>query len=116
MNRIRIRRFAGCVTGLVAALAAVLMGAPAAFAEQYPQPGVTVRQALAGFGQPYPQPPPGELSRFEPVAHHFNGVTGGMTGWQVALIAVGAAIAGAIIALLAERARATRRHVPAAAG
>lgn len=117
MNRIRIRRLVGVVTGLAAALAAVIMGAPAAFAEQWPPPlpGVTAHQAPAGFGQPYPQPPSGELSRFEPVAHHFNGATGGMTGWQIALIAVGAAIVGAIAALLVERARATRRHRPATA-
>jgi hypothetical protein len=116
MNRIRIRRLAGVVTGLAAALAAVVMGAPAAFAQQWPHPlpGVTAHQAPAGFAQPYPYPPSGELSRFEPVAHHFNGVTG-MTGWQVALIAVGAAIMGALLALLVERARATRRHLPATA-
>jgi hypothetical protein len=115
MNRIRIRRLVGVVIGLAAALAAVVMGAPAAFAQQWPHPPpvVTAHPGPAGFVQPYPYPPSGELSRFEPVAHHFNGVTGGMTGWQVALIAVGAAIMGALLALLVERARATRRHLPA---
>ena len=49
------------------------------------------------------------------MAHHFNGVTGGMTGWQIALIVVGAAILGAIGAVLVERARATRHHLPATA-
>jgi len=95
MNRIRIRRLVGVLTGLAAALAAAIAGAPAAFASQYP--------------------PPGQLSKYEPVAHHFNGVTGGMTGWQIALIAVGAAILGAIGAVLVEQARATRRHRPATA-
>jgi hypothetical protein len=119
MNRIRIhiRRFAGCVTGLAAALAAVVLGAPAAFAQQWPHPlpGVTAHPAPAGFTQQYPYPPSGELSRFEPVAHHFNGATGAMTGWQIALIAAGAAIVGAVLAMLADRARATRRHRPATA-
>jgi hypothetical protein len=115
--RIRIRVLAGCVTGLAAALAAVVMGAPAAFAGQWPHPlpAVTGRPAPAGFTQQYLYPPSGELSRFEPVAHHFNGVTGGMTGWQIALIAAGAAIAGAVVALLIDRARATRRHRPVTA-
>jgi ABC-type Fe3+ transport system permease subunit len=112
----RIRRLVSVVTGLAAALAAAVMGAPAAFASQYPHPpGVTAHQAPV-LTQQYPYPPPGELSRFEPVARHFNGVTGGMTGWQIALIAVGAAILGAIVAVLVERARATRRHLPATAG
>jgi hypothetical protein len=95
MNRIRIRRLVGVLTGLAAALAAAIAGAPAAFASQYP--------------------PPGQLSKYEPVAHHFNGVTGGMTGWQIALIAVGAAIVGAVVALLLDRARAARHHRPATA-
>jgi hypothetical protein len=50
------------------------------------------------------------------VAHAYNGVTGGMTGWQVVLIAVGAAIVGAVVAVLLDRARATRRHRPATVG
>jgi hypothetical protein len=110
----RIRRLVSVVTGLAAALAAVVMGAPAAFAQQWPPPlpAVTAHQAPA-FTQQYPYPPSGELSRFEPVTHHFNGVTGGMTGWQIALIALGAAILGALLAVLVERARATRRHLPA---
>jgi hypothetical protein len=114
----RIRRLASVVTGLAAALAAAVLGAPAAFAQQYPPPlpGVTARPVPAGFTQPYPHPPAGPLSRFEPVAHHFNGVTGGTAGWQIALIALGAAIVGAGLAVLVQRARATRRHLPATAG
>jgi hypothetical protein len=99
MNPIRIiRRLACMLTGLAVALAAAVMGASAAFA-------ATTR----------PLPPPGEMSRFEPVAHTFNGVTGGMTGWQVALIAVGAAIVGALVGMLLGRAWAARSHRPATA-
>jgi MFS family permease len=96
MNPIRtIRRLVGMLTGLAAALAAAVAGAPAAFAQPYPQPG--------------------QLSKYEPVAHPFNGVTGGMTGWQIALIAVGAAIVGAVAGVLLDRARAARGHRPATA-
>jgi hypothetical protein len=98
MNPIRtIGRLAGMLTGLAAALAAAVLAAPAAF--------VATR----------PSPPPGPLSRFEPVAHPFNGVTGGMTGWQITLIAAGAAIVGAAMGVLLDRARAARRHRPATA-
>jgi heme A synthase len=99
MNPIRtIRRLATTLTGLAAALAAAVAGAPAAFAQPSPPPG-----------------PPAEVVRFGPAAHTFNGVTGDMTGWQIALIAVGAAILGAIVAVLLERARAARSHRPATA-
>jgi hypothetical protein len=40
-------------------------------------------------------------------------VTGGMPGWQVALIAAGAAVVAAVIAVLADRAR-VARHIVAA--
>ena len=96
MNRIHIRRLAGILTGFAATLAAVVASATAAFASPYP--------------------PPGQLSKYEPVTNHFNGVTGGMTGWQVVLIAVGAAIVGAVAAVLLDRARTARRHRPATAG
>ena len=36
---------------------------------------------------------------------------GGMPGWQITLIAVGAAVLSAILAVAADRARATRRHI-----
>ena len=115
--RIRIRRLVGVAGGLACAWLGLAVAAPAAFAMRYPQPQPVVppHPGPAGFLQPYAPPPSGELSRFEPVAHHFNGATGGMTGWQIALIALGAAILGAIGAVLVERARATRRHRPAPA-
>jgi hypothetical protein len=97
MNPIRtIRRLACTLTGLAAALAAAVAGAPAAFAQPGPPPG-----------------PPAEVVRFGPAVHTFNGVTGNMTGWQITLIAMGAAIVGAVAGVLADRARAARRHRPA---
>jgi hypothetical protein len=99
MDSIRtIRRIACMLIGLAAALAAAVAGAPAALAAT----------------RPYPPPgPPAEVSRFGPLA--FNGVTGDMTGWQITLIAVGAAFVGAVVGVLVDRARAARRHRPAAA-
>jgi hypothetical protein len=41
--------------------------------------------------------------------------TGGMPGWQVILIAIGAALLGATAAVLLDRARATRRNAVTAA-
>jgi hypothetical protein len=99
MNPIRtIRRLACTLTGLAAALAAAVAGAPAAFAQPGPPPG-----------------PPAEAVRFGPAVHTFNGVTGDMTGWKLTLIAVGAAIVGAVVGVLVDRARAARHHRPATA-
>jgi len=96
-----IGRLARILAGLAAALVAAVAAAPAALARPYP--------------------PPGPLSRYEPVAppphhtvipaHTHATVAGGMAGWQIALIAVGAAILAAIAAVLVERARAAR-HQP----
>jgi hypothetical protein len=96
-----IRRLVGVLTGLAAALAAAVAGTSAAFA------------ATGTY------PPPGPVSH-EPVAppvltQTHAAVTGGMAGWQIALIAVGAAVFGAIVAVLVNRALAGRRHRPATA-
>jgi hypothetical protein len=93
-----IRRAACLLTGLAAALTAAVAAAPAAFAAT----------------RPYPPPgPPAVVVRFGPAVHTFNGVTGDMTSWQITLIAVGAALAGAVVGVLLDRARAARRHRPA---
>jgi hypothetical protein len=100
-----IRRLACMLTGLAAALAAAVAGAPAAFAQPSPPPG-----------------PPGEVIRFGPMlvphtvpAHTHAAITGGLAGWQITLIAAGAAILGAIVAVLLDRAQAARGHRPATA-
>jgi hypothetical protein len=48
-------------------------------------------------------PPPDSSSGTVPAAATV--VVGGMPGWQIALIAVGAALAAAVIAVLVDRAR-----------
>jgi hypothetical protein len=97
----RIRRFIGVLTGLAAAVVAAVAVAPAAFALEVP-------------------PPPGPAGRYEPVApltkhppvpaHTHAAVTIGMPGWQIALIAVGAAVVAAALAVLLDRLWAARRH------
>ena len=88
MNPIRhIHRFTAVLVGLAAA---VLMATPA-FAWVVPDPG-------AGYVAPASVPAQA------PVQVHTI-VAGGMPGWQIALIAVGAALAAAVIAVLVDRTR-----------
>jgi hypothetical protein len=92
MNPIRtIRRLAGILAGLAAAALAFAAAAPA---------------ALATLPPPEPAAPPGVTP---PVVIH----TGGMPGWQITLIAAGAALLTALLAVLLDRARTARRHMTA---
>jgi hypothetical protein len=92
MNPIRnIRRFAVVVAGLVAAV----LGATPAFARMVPDPG-------AGYVAPTSGPAQVQVHTI---------VAGGMPGWQIALIAVGAALLAAALAVLAYRTLAARRRV-----
>jgi hypothetical protein len=84
----RIRRFAGVLVGLAGTMLAFGAAAPAAFAREVPTPG--------GIG----------TGSAPPVIHTV--VVGGMPGWQIALIAAGAALAAATAAVLFVRARAGR--------
>ena len=81
------RRILAAVTTLAGAMLA-LATAPAAFARPLPPPDCCVTGANA------------------PVTVI---TTGGMPGWQVTLIAVGAALAGAALAILLDRALAARK-------
>jgi hypothetical protein len=95
MNRTRrlypIRRLT-CILGVLAsALLAAAAAAPAAFARPVP-PG-------PGRGAAVPPPPVHTV------------IIGGMPGWQIALIAVAAAVVAAAVAVLWDRA--ARRHQPA---
>lgn len=98
MNPIRrIRRTAGVLAGLACAWLGLAVAAPAAFAMPAPPSGGS-----------------GSVTTPAPVQVH-TVVVGGMAGWQIALIAVGAALLAATIAVLLDRARAAGRK-PATAG
>jgi hypothetical protein len=96
MNPIRtIRRLAVLLAGLAATMMASITTASAAFA--------------------WPDPPGGPAGLYHfrpttPVMTH-TVVTGGMPGWLIILIAAGAAVLAAAIAVLIDRAWAARRHV-----
>ena len=94
MNHLR-RIFAAVATlaGTVLALAT----APAAFARPLPPPDCCTTGRVADT----------------PITVITTG--GGMPGWQITLIAVGAALAAAILAVLLDRAWAARKTHPATA-
>jgi len=98
MNRIHHCRHFRCVRRIVAVLggfAASVLG--------------TLTGATAAFA--YPVPPPGGPVQPPPQVHTI--VTGGMPGWQIALIAIGAAIFAAALAVTLDRARTAHRQLPA---
>jgi hypothetical protein len=95
--RKRIRRFATVLAGLAGAL--VAFGATPAFAT-LPPDGPGVRTSHSG-------------TITSPVEVH-TVVVGGMPGWQIALIAVVAAVLAATLAVLVDRARTARRKAIAA--
>ncbi len=115
MNRIRrIRRPAGVLAGLAGAVLAFAAAAPSALASQLrpDPPGWLRRWALPVHLPPgpsglfkHPPLPPGQVARPVPVyqvpAH--TAVIGGMPGWQIALIAAGAALAAATVLVLPDR-------------
>lgn len=82
------RRLGGLLAGLGALVTMLVVTGTAALAMVEP-PDVG--------GQADPPPPPAP-------------VIGGMPGWQITLIAVGAALAAAVLAVLADRARSARRR------
>lgn len=84
-----IRRFAAALAGLSAVL--VAFSATPAFAEVVPPPGDG------------PAVAPQHLVPVHAVA------TGGMPGWQITVIAVGAALLAATVAVLLDRARSRSR-------
>jgi hypothetical protein len=103
MNPLKhIRRFAAALAGLAGAL--VAFGATPAFAMHVPPPG-------SGSGSGITTSPVGTTP--PPVEVH-TVVVGGTPGWQIALIAVVAALVAATAAVLADRARIARRKAIAA--
>jgi hypothetical protein len=98
MNPIhRIRRMAGVLAGALLALAA---GAPAALAVNRPLP-----DGRPAFVPTYPATSPADAAI----------AGGGMPGWQIALIAIGAALVAATVAVVLDRALAAHK-VHATAG
>jgi len=117
MSRIRyIRRLATVLAGLAGAVLAFGAAAPSALASQLrpDPPSWLTHWALPVHlppGSPgwfkHPPLPPGQVARPVPVyqvvpAH--TAVAGGMPGWQIALIAAGAALAVATVLVLLDRA------------
>ena len=101
MNLIRhIRRSAAVLVGLAGAMLAF---AVPAFARTVPIPGDT-------FGTPVPAQVPAQV----PVQVRTI-VAGGMPGWQIALIAIGAAMLAATVAVLVDRAWTAHRKTNIAA-
>ena len=92
-----IRRLACILAGLATAGLALGTASPAAFAYRLP-----------------PQGGPGTPAHAPAQVHTI--VTGGMPGWQIALIAAAAAVLAAVLAVLVDRARAVRRHLAAPTG
>ena len=97
MNPIhRIRRLAGVLAGALLALAAA---APAALAVNRPLP-----DGRPAFVPTYPATSPATAV-----------AAGGMPGWQIALIAIGAALVAATVAVVLDRALAAHKvHATAA--
>jgi hypothetical protein len=104
MNPIHIRRLTAALAGLACAWLGLAVAAPAAFAAMSVPP--------PGSGPPLPSGHVvGPVYKI-PVR---TVVVGGMPGWQIALIAIGAALLAATAAVLAYRAWTIRRQPVSAA-
>lgn len=117
-HRRLIRRLAGVLAGVTALLASVTTG-PVAFASLRGHPRVPVHLPPPPpglFKHPpvpmhLPPPPPGFFKHppvVDPARAHAI-LAGAISGWQIALVAVGVAVV-AVIAVLADRALAARRR------
>jgi hypothetical protein len=91
----RIRRLGGVLAGLAGCAAALVITGPAAFAQVLP-------------------PEPGGDATVPPPAQVHVVTAGGMPGWQVTLIVIGAALVSAAAAVLLDRARLARRSAAVA--
>jgi len=101
MNLIRhVRRLAGILAGLGGALLAFAGAAPVAMARPLPPAG--------GTHYPPPLPPAHTVAPVYKIP--VQTAAGGMPGWAIILIALGAALLAAVAAALADRAWASRRR------
>jgi len=120
MNPIRhIRRIAAALAGLAGALLVFAAAAPAAFAVRVPtpRPADITPAAESPIREKHPPLPAGHIHQpvhQAPVPVH-TVVAVGMPGWQIALIAIGAALVAAAVAVLADRAWAAHRKPVTAA-
>jgi hypothetical protein len=106
------RRLAAALAGLAGALLAFAAAAPAALARSAPpSPPTWERKPL-----PLPSGHIRQPVHLAPVRIPVHTVViGGMPGWQIALIAAGAALVAATVAVLVDRARAAHRKTITAA-
>ena len=109
----RSRRFGGLLIALGAALATFASTATAALAVNVPLPdgGAAAATGFPSSNRGGIYDPVQQSSPAAPVVT----VVGGMPGWQIALIAIGAALVTALIAVLAYRAWTAHRRLAAAA-
>ena len=96
----RLGRLTAVLAAITASLLASIAVVPAAFARPVPPPGGSYGPVPAG---PVPAT----------TIHVIT--TGGMAGWQIALIAIGAALVAATTAILLDRTLAGRRRVTTSA-
>jgi hypothetical protein len=100
-----IRRLAAALAGLAGALLAFAAAAPAALAQSFPPrpPGWDKHppQPLGHVAGPVLGP---NRAGYPSVSRVHTVLVGGMPGWQIALIALGAALLAATAAVLAYRA------------
>jgi hypothetical protein len=111
MNPIRhIRRLTAALAGLACGWLGLAVAAPAAFALPVPPSGgsgATSPPEPPGWNK-HPPLPPAHIHQPVHVPVHTIAI-GGMPGWQIALIAIGAALFAASAAVLLDRARTARR-------
>ena len=116
----RLARLAAVLAAAICGLLASAVVIPAAFAKMrpdggppYPTAPAVVPAAFARMrpdgGPPYPTAPAAPV----PATTVHVITAGGMAGWQITLIAVGAALIAAAATILVNRARAARRAAPA---
>ncbi len=90
-----LRRAASVVVALASTMLGFLLFAPSASALVMPPPGMSPTG---------PSPRPAQT-----LVH--SAVTGGFAGWEIALIAIGAAVVAATFAVYTDRARESHRKV-----
>ena len=102
----RIRRMSVTLAGLATAVLAFIAASPAAFAIRVPPPGGRAGHVTRSV--PWPK-----TTTVPPLPQVHTVVTGGMPGWQIALIAAAAALLAAVLAVSLDRAWAARQHASA---